>query len=130
MVCCVHNIPGRARFKIEALRKDETLASLIKLKVGALDFVKSVEINRKAASVVVHYCTKRGEVGRIMDHICAHCPKAATPRAPEQVARPLPHRQNRPLLKTDTDFGRAMTNAAGKAVVNTLINRLVLHALH
>lgn len=124
MVDCVHHIPGRARFRIEALRRDPELMALIERQVGSLEGVRAVEINRHAASIVVHYCTERGAIDAIMDHICAHCPKAPrgrrVPRETPLVPLPLrPAARQRPPVVT------AMRDAAGKALLKALID----HAL-
>ncbi|MEM1312951.1 MAG: HMA2 domain-containing protein [Pseudomonadota bacterium] len=122
MVDCVHHIPGRARFKIEALRRDPELVALIERQVGSLDQVQAVEINRHAASIVVHYCTERGAMNEIFDHICAHCSKnQAVSRAPSvsasapepAVAARSPRRQ----------VAAAMRDAAGKALLKAFIER-------
>lgn len=133
MVCCVHHIPGRARFKIEALRRDADLARKLHEKVGALEGVLAVEVNRGAASVIVHYHVERGELGAILDHICAHCPKAALTRpkawpAANRTTAPIP---GAPILgaKLSPEFKQAMTVAMSKAVLNTFITRIVAAAI-
>ncbi|ETD02445.1 HMA2 domain-containing protein [Rhodobacter capsulatus] len=128
MVCCVHHIPGRARFKIEALRRDADLAQRLHEKVGALEGVLAVEVNRGAASVIVHYHVGHGEVGAIMDHICAHCPKAALTRP---TAQPVANRTSAPVLgaKLSPEFKQAMTVAMSKAMLNTFITRIVAAAI-
>ncbi|MDF2140884.1 HMA2 domain-containing protein [Paenirhodobacter sp. CAU 1674] len=128
MVCCVHHIPGRARFKIEALRRDAVLAETIEVKVTALPGVRAVEINRRAASVIVHYQTGQGEVGAIMDHICIHCPKAAL-SGRGAVGFPAVPRTGAPRRPISPEFAHAMTTAMSKAVLNTFINRLVAAAI-
>lgn len=124
MVDCVHHIPGRARFRIEELRRDSALVALIEREVGSLDGVKAVEINQYAGSIVVHYCTERAALNAIMDHICAHCPKRrhalAAPRVP---ARTAPDTKARPAAL------HAVRDAAGKAVVNTFITRALERSL-
>ncbi|MFP4239987.1 MAG: HMA2 domain-containing protein [Rhodosalinus sp.] len=122
MVNCVHHIPGRARFKIEALRRDPELMALIERQVGSLEGVKTVEINRHAASIVVHYCTERGAIDAIMDHICAHCPRAQlNRRASRETA--LPPVPIRPASRARPPVVSAMRDAAGKALLKALIEQ-------
>lgn len=122
MVDCVHHIPGRARFRIEALRRDPELMALIERQVGSLEGVKAVEINRHAASIVVHYCTERGAIDAIMDHICVHCPEAQFNRRvrPETAPPPAPVRA---ASRTRPPVVSAMRDAAGKALLKALIER-------
>ena len=131
MVDCVHHIPGRARFKLDAVRKDPALAERVRRDVAALPGVASVEVNRHAASIIVHYCTERGDLSRIMDHICVHCPNAASNRrvsAPKSapIAIPSPPQSAAGLAPQMT---RAMSEAVGKAVVNTFIKDTVERSL-
>ena len=130
MVDCVHHVPGRARFKLDTLRHDPELAERIRSEVGALPGVSAVEVNRHAASVIVHYCTERGEITCIMDHICIHCPKAAAnrDRAPKLPA-PSTVRPRIALSGLAPHVTSAMGTAVSKAVVNTLINRAVERGL-
>ena len=122
MVDCVHHIPGRARFKIEALRRDPELMDLIERQVGSLEGVKTVEINRHAASIVVHYCTERAAIDAIMDHICAHCPRSQlNRRASREIA--LPPAPIRPASRAQTPVVSAMRDAAGKALLKALIEQ-------
>ncbi len=149
MVSCVHHIPGRVRFKIEALRRDDQLANLIEKKVGSLDGVKSIEINRYAASIIVHYCTEVGEIDCIMDHICEHCPKASLNRRVERHARSSANkdgsgtdsmavakidRQAEPASRQAGNAAKSQDNpsvtsimgqAVSKAVLNTFINHTI-----
>ncbi|MFW5655636.1 MAG: HMA2 domain-containing protein [Roseicyclus sp.] len=128
MVDCVHHIPGRARFRIEALRRDPDLMALIERQVGSLEGVKAVEINRHAASIVVHYCTERGAIDAIMDHICAHCPKAPLDRrAPRET--PLAPLPIRPASRPRPPVVSAMRDAAGKALLKALIERALERGL-
>lgn len=130
MVSCVHHIPGRARFKIEALRRDAELAKMIEGEVCTLRGVVAVEINRHAASIVVHYCVRTGEIDKIMDNICAHCPRAALNRRANQANQPV-------ATQTSNDGGarmqpkvmHAMSEAVSKAVLNTFINRTIERGL-
>ena len=89
MVSCVHHVPGRARFKLDALRRDPDLAERIHAEVSRLPGISGVEVNRHAASVIVHYCTERGDLSLVMDHICVHCPKSAAARRAGALA-PIP----------------------------------------
>lgn len=130
MVSCVHHIPGRARFKIEALRRDAELAKMIEGQVGALRGVVSVEINRHAGSITVHYCIQTGEIDKIMDHICAHCPRAALNRRANPAARPAATQPRRDAgAGIHSDVTRAMGEAVSKAVLNTFINRTIERGL-
>lgn len=131
MVDCVHHIPGRARFKLDALRKDAALAETIRREVAALPGVASVELNRHAASIIVHYCTERGDLSRIMDHICVHCPKSAQ-RSRIPAPKPAPISVNfapRPVMRLSPEVTRAVGEAAGKAVLNTFIKDTVERGL-
>ncbi|MGD9919024.1 MAG: HMA2 domain-containing protein [Paenirhodobacter sp.] len=135
MVCCVHHIPGRVRFRIEALRDDTGLAERIREQVSSLAVVTAVEVNRHARSVVVHYQPQEGRVGEIMDHICINYPVAAlTPMAQRAAreavmaddARATPSSIRLPSLPNMPEgFSRALGRAASQAVVKTLVSRLV-----
>jgi len=130
MVSCVHHIPGRARFKIEALRRDAELARLIEEQVGTLRGVMTVEINRHAASIVVHYCTATGEIDKIMDHICGHCPMAALNRRACPAPPPAATQSSREARAgVPGNVIHAMGEAVSKAVLNTFINRTVERGL-
>jgi|GEM_PF-1319110 len=131
MVACVHHIPGRARFKIDALRRDPALARLIEEQVGALHGVHAVEINRHAASIIVHYCAKNGSLGAIMEHIYAHCPNAPDCRPAQRAMRASVARKVGEAAATDwrPKFSRALGEAASKAVINTLIKGTIERGL-
>jgi hypothetical protein len=122
MVDCVHHIPGRARFRIEALRRDPDLMALIESQVGSLEGVKAVEINRHAASIVVHYCTERGAIDAIVDHICAHCPQAQLNRRVRRETS-LPPVPMRAASRARPPVVSAMRDAAGKALLKAFIDR-------
>lgn len=125
MVACVHHVPGRARFKIDALRRDPALVQTIEREVAALPGVASVEVNRLAASIIVHYCTERGDLSRIMDHICVHCPHAPAHRRAPAGQKIAVNGAVRPGPRLSPETRRALSEAAGKAVVNTLIKGFV-----
>lgn len=130
MVACVHHVPGRARFKFDALRSDSGVADRVRSEIGAVPGVVGVEVNRYAASVIVHYCTERGEIDRVMERIRAHCPKAsATPDGlpPVPAPRTAPPRIDLPVFAPRVTS--AVGEAVGKAVVNTFINRAVERGL-
>ncbi|MBL3569750.1 hypothetical protein BV509_20660 [Rhodovulum sulfidophilum] len=129
MVSCVHHIPGRARFKIEALRRDPELARMIEANVGSLEGVSSVEINRYAASIIVHYCPRTSEIERIMGHICDHCPKSADNRQRGPVPQERGATDRLTSVRPPAKVGVALRDAAAKAVVNTLIKRAVEQSL-
>jgi len=123
MVSCVHHIPGRARFKLEVLRRDPDLAVMLEQQVSALDGVSLVEVNRFAGSITVHYSIGVGSIEQIMDHICVHCPHApANRRAAPAAAAAAPRAGS-------SKMAQAMREAASKAVINTLINRAVEQSL-
>lgn len=131
MVDCVQHIPGRARFKLAALRKDVVLAETIRREVAAIPGVASVELNRHAASIIVHYCTERGDLSRIMDQICVHCPKSAANRRPT-APKPAPIAVTvgpRPMARISPQVTRAMGEAVSKAVLNTFIKDTVERGL-
>lgn len=127
MVSCVHHIPGRARFKIEALRRDAELAAMIEQQIRSLNGVRSIEINRHAASIIVHYCPETGEIGCIMDHICAHCPKAALNRRACANLPAIATEEGRDTTASDRrpSITHAMGQAVSKAVLNTFINHTI-----
>ena len=120
MVSCVHHIPGRARFKLEVLRRDPDLAVMLEQQVSALDGVSLVEVNRFAGSITVHYSIGVGSIEQIMDHICVHCPHAPANRRAAPAAAPR---------AGSSKMAQAMREAASKAVINTLINRAVEQSL-
>lgn len=120
MVCCVHHIPGRARFKIETLRRDPKLAEMIHEQVGALEGVTSVEINRHAASIIVYYSADVGGIDTIVDHICAHCPKSSLNR---RIERDAPEFTGEKPAAPPPKVAHALRDAVSKAVVSTFINR-------
>ena len=117
MVDCVHHIPGRARFKFEALRRNADLAQRLHTRVASVNGVSAVETNLHAASVTVYYCTQTAEMQEVFQHICDHCPKASInppeiSLIPEQSQTPSPSFASGPLR-----------DAASKALVNTFIRR-------
>jgi hypothetical protein len=132
MVACVHHIPGRARFKIDALRRDPALAETVRREVSALPGVASVEINRHAASIIVRYCAESGDLSRIMDHICSHCPRAPANRRARAAAAPAPAASGfaaARAIRVSPEMTRAMGEAVGKAVLNTFIRDSVERGL-
>lgn len=127
VVSCVHHVPGRARFKLEALRRDPELADRLLAEVGALQGVDEVEINRHAASVIVYYSTATGQLTSIMDLICSHCPKSSLNHRAETAAGPTaaaatPRTGDTPR-GAQPKVARAVGEAVSRALVNTLINR-------
>lgn len=131
MIRCVHHVPGRARFKLEVLRHDQALADRIKSEVGALPGVSVVEINRHAASVIVYYCTERGEIDGIMKFICAHCPNASREHCGMASTPPAIKLQSHPAgsSRANSTVSRALGEAVGRAVMATFINRTVERGL-
>ena len=122
MVDCVHHIPGRARFRLEALRRDPALVALIERQVGSLEGVKAVEINRHAASIVVHSCTERGAIDAIGNHNCAHCPKSRRNRR-AQPEIPLAPAPGPTAARTRPAAVSVMRDAAGKALPKAIVER-------
>ena len=120
MVSCVHHIPGRARFKIEALRANASLADSIHSDISNASGVKFVETNLHAGSVVVHYCTETARMSDVYELICGHCPLAFTARGDNHFADNSTSRLSRPQTTVGSD---ALRDAVSRAVVNTLINR-------
>lgn len=52
---CMHAIPGRARFRVPAVRDSEIVARIMHRRLLAAVGVTKVEIRRRSASVIVHY---------------------------------------------------------------------------
>lgn len=127
MVNCVHHIPGRARFKIDELRRDPALVALIEREVGSLAGVTAVEVNRYAASIVVHYCTEQSAIEAIMDHICIHCPRSQAAQCANDAGPVAAERKS--ARKPQPAALQAVRDAAGKAVVNTFITRALERSL-
>ncbi len=121
MVACVHHIPGRARFKIDALRRDPALAEAVRREVAALPGVASVETNRHAASIIVRYCAESGDLSRIMDHIRSHCARAPASRRARAAAPAASGLAPGRAIRLSPEMTRAMGEAVGKAVLNTFI---------
>jgi copper chaperone CopZ len=57
--CYIHHVPGRLRVKSVMFRKNEAIVSAVKDLLEQIDGVKTVEINVKTGSVIVHYDSKR-----------------------------------------------------------------------
>lgn len=124
MVNCVHHIPGRARFKLDALRHDDDLCQSIETKLQALHGITSVEVSRRSGSIIVHYCTRRGQIDEVADHIRAHHPVAAESLTMGDGAAGLDGFAY-PMRETGAEFGRAVRTAMGKAVLNIMITRVM-----
>ncbi|MEF2230784.1 MAG: cation-translocating P-type ATPase [Pseudodesulfovibrio sp.] len=60
-----HAIPGRVRFKVRPLRRDEELARRLGSGLAALPFVETVRPNAKCASLVVRYRAESGDAAAI-----------------------------------------------------------------
>ena len=55
MVCDVHPVPGRIRFKIPGLRNDDILICALPRALRAYDGVDRVEVRPASNSLIVHY---------------------------------------------------------------------------
>ncbi len=69
MAYCVHQVPGRVRFKVPQLPRNEACAMELEKKLLAINGVLRVEINQHASSVTVHHNAADNPIDELLNHI-------------------------------------------------------------
>lgn len=133
MPYCIHHVPGRARFKVPNLRRDPSLAAEVTEKITALDGIVRVEVNRHAASVVVHYDVAANPLDKVVTHLGA-------PPAANGANGTIHHRASPSdpiLLRPDSSRNtgtrhhvtRSVGQVFGQAMFATLVQRTLERSL-
>lgn len=120
---CVHAIPGRARFRVPAIRDSLTVAKVIARRLRAIDGVQGVEVRQSSASIVVRFDPDRVELAHLADAVAGerdhfHVPGpvvAAAPEARRSGASPL-------LVGAARHFGVVASQAAFKVMLEKAVS--------
>ena len=123
MAYCVHHVPGRARFKAPQIRADAALAEAVEQRLAEVEGVLRVEVNRRAASVIVHYDTAAQPLDLVVEHIRAVHPAPAARYAPALQAAGGPAQPAQPPL------ARSVGQVFGQAMFATLLQRTLERSL-
>jgi len=89
----LHHVPGRLRVRSKALRCDSTARGGVLRRLRALEGVRTVRLNPKAASLTVYYDAETTDPERILQFLDGECLRATAEPAPgpdSPRARPGP----------------------------------------
>jgi len=83
----LHHVPGRLRVRSKALRCDSAARSAALRGLRALDGVRTVRLNAKAASVTVCYDVDATSPQLILDFIHAECRRSRSEEGTQVMAK-------------------------------------------
>lgn len=117
---CVHHIPGRARFRIPLIKDDRSHAEAACQALLALEGVRSVKVNRAAASLVVSYD----------DHVVGFEDVTACLRKGGYLGAggrhaPAPTFSSGLVAQAGSMFGRSLFTAVLERSINQGVNALI-----
>ena len=129
MAECVHVIPGRARFRIPALRHSETVAEALRRRLSAMAGIHQVEIRRCSASIIIRFDPHLLDAAGLQASLMGEAAIAAPTTRPGAGSRPLAA----PPSLTPTDNApstsrrlvRHVSSVAGAAALNVVLERAV-----
>ncbi len=117
---CVHHIPGRARFRLPLVKCDKARAESARQALLALAGVRSVEVNRAAASLVVAY----DENVVAFEEVTACLRKAGCLAVGGRHA-PMPRIGGGLVAQAGTMFGRSLFTAVLERSINQGVSALI-----
>ena len=83
----LHHVPGRLRLRARLFRRASPERSRLLRELRALDGVRDVRLNEKAASVTIFYDASMADADDIMSFIGEHCAVTASSVTQPSVAR-------------------------------------------
>ncbi|MGE4281176.1 MAG: HMA2 domain-containing protein [Magnetospirillum sp.] len=124
MAECVHNIPGRARFRIPALRHSETVAAALRQRLSGTDGIAEVDIRRQSASLIVRYNPDALDADTLHILVLGHRPAPMAPQAPPAPRKDTAREIVPPSNRTRQAL-RYVSGVAGAAALNAILERVV-----
>ena len=131
MAECVHAIPGRARFRVPALRHGDTVAQALHRRLSGVPGIHQVIVRQRSASIIVHHDPAAMDAVGIKALILGEIPDAPPPPA-SAWRRPAPATATataattaaKPACRTRQVI-RYVSGVAGAAALNTILERAV-----